>query len=274
VLTFRPDGLSLTAAEPWFNSKAQLCYEYIKVFSANAICKADEVMFIDLCAGTGLYSSGHQKEIFPGAGMLSLEPSLPITRWVFYEQDPSLADILKARITRHFPTKNIIIPEIPRVQLYDTISQIVATAKKSGRSMAVLCMVDPFSIDMPFTLIRSLASLGISFLMPFTMMLNQRHDNVYYCDEQGDRLKTYLGTTSIDNLRHLPGNQHFYKKLVQVYQNNMLMLGLNTALSLHKLESLLMQLPAYYIGFFSRQLSAKAIQAEVKASDHLQFELF
>jgi hypothetical protein len=35
-----------------------------------------------------------------------------------------------------------------------------------------------------------------------------------------------------------------------------------------------MQLPAYYIGFFSRQLSAKAIQAEVKASDHLQFELF
>jgi hypothetical protein len=50
--------------------------------------------------------------------------------------------------------------------------------------------------------------------------------------------------------------------------------GLNTAVSMHKLDSKLMQVPAYYIGFFSRQFSTQAINREVKAADHLQFDLF
>jgi hypothetical protein len=104
--------------------------------------------------------------------------------------------------------------------------------------------------------------------------LNNRNNHIYYTDEQADRLRAYLGTPDIERLRDCDTNEHFYKRLVQKYQNNMLMLGLNTGLSLHKLESGMMKLPAYYVGFFSAQFSARAIQAEVKASEHLQFELF
>jgi hypothetical protein len=37
---------------------------------------------------------------------------------------------------------------------------------------------------------------------------------------------------------------------------------------------MLMELPAFHIGFFSKQLSAQAIQRDVKVSEHLQFGLF
>jgi hypothetical protein len=59
-----------------------------------------------------------------------------------------------------------------------------------------------------------------------------------------------------------------------MYQSNMLVMGLNAALSSHQLDSRLMELPAFHIGFFSKQLSAQAIQRDVKVSEHLQFGLF
>jgi three-Cys-motif partner protein len=274
VRTFKPDGLSVTAAETWFDTKAQLCYEYIKAFSANAICKVDEIVFVDLCAGTGLYSSGHNKELFAGAGLRALDPALPITQWILYEQDPGSAEILRQRIRTCFPQKNIIVPEVPRHGLFDHLRDIIPLKGKKRSSRAVLCLADPFSMDLPFSLIRSLASEGCSFLIPFTFMLNSRNNYRFYCDDHADKLKAYLGISDIEAIRSVASNEHFYKKLVQAYQNNMLILGLNTALSVHKLDSVMMQLPAYYVGMFSAQLSTKAIQAEVRASEHLQFELF
>jgi hypothetical protein len=43
-------------------------------------------------------------------------------------------------------------------------------------------------------------------------------------------------------------------------------------LSMHKLESRLMELPAYYVGLFVKQFSAKAIQEDVDAGGQLQIE--
>jgi hypothetical protein len=43
---------------------------------------------------------------------------------------------------------------------------------------------------------------------------------------------------------------------------------------MHRMESSIMDLPAYYIGFFSRQISAKAIQREIRDTRHEQLQLF
>ena len=69
-------------------------------------------------------------------------------------------------------------------------------------------------------------------------------------------------------------NVQFYKRIVRMYQNRMLVMGLNSALSVHKAESRLMNLPAYYTGLFSRQFSAKAIQEDANLSGQLQIELY
>jgi hypothetical protein len=54
----------------------------------------------------------------------------------------------------------------------------------------------------------------------------------------------------------------------------MLALGYNLSFSTHKADSGLMELPAYQIGFFSKQISTKTIQQDVEATRHTQFELF
>jgi hypothetical protein len=69
-------------------------------------------------------------------------------------------------------------------------------------------------------------------------------------------------------------NYQFYKRLVQIYQGNMLALGYNLSISTHRADSGLMELPAYQIGFFSKHVSSKAIQQDVEATRHTQFELF
>jgi hypothetical protein len=73
VPNFQSDGLTITAAESWFKVKVQLILSYSQAFIMNASPKSDELIFVDLFAGSGLFSVGHQKEIFPGPS-LALSP--------------------------------------------------------------------------------------------------------------------------------------------------------------------------------------------------------
>ena len=58
-----------------------------------------------------------------------------------------------------------------------------------------------------------------------------------------------------------------------MYQNRMLVMGLNSALSIHKVESRLMEIPAYYIGLFSSKFSSKSVQQDVNIGGQLQIAL-
>ena len=69
-------------------------------------------------------------------------------------------------------------------------------------------------------------------------------------------------------------NMQFYKRLIQIYENNILASGLNASTSVHKLDSGLMEMPVYYMGLFSKEYSTKAIQHDVEATRNTQFELF
>jgi len=273
VQFFQPDGFTVTAAEPWFKVKVQVITNYIQAFTTHAVQKADEVIIVDLFAGSGLFSVGHQREIFPSACLHALSENLPVSKWIFLEPDAELVHALKSRVNKYYPGGNVSVWNISSDEWVDKLRTLIPPSK-NGFKTAVLCIADPFSVDVSFRSIDKLASLGYSFLMPYTFTLNERKNSEYYLSENPERLRAYIGSNGYDSLKTTAGNAQFYKKLVRLYQNNMLMLGLNTSLSVHKLHSSLMDLPAYYMGFFSRQFSTKAIQNDILASDHLQFELF
>jgi three-Cys-motif partner protein len=269
---FQPDGLSVIAVEPWFKVKVQLIERYVQSFIVNAAGRVDDIVLVDLCAGSGLFSFGHQKEIFAGSSLSLLAANLPISQWVLCERDHEQMYALQSRVDRYFRAKNILLVDEPLDALADRLRSVAPQTK--GNKKAVLCLVDPFSFEIPYTLIDKLASCGFSFLMPFTWMMNQRMSYAFYLEEQHEQLKRYLGIADLQRLANVQSNQQFYKHMVRIYQNNMLVLGLNTALSAHKLDSRLMALPAYYIGFFSRKFSTKAVLSDVQDSEHVQFELW
>ena len=273
VPNFQSDGLSITAAEPWFKVKVQLIQSYLQAFIMNASSKVDEIIFIDLFSGSGLYSMGHQKEVFPGSNLLSLTLEPPFHKLIFCEDDDEQANALERRVKRLFPKTNVEILNFPTEELTAALIANIPRSK-SGHKVATLCLVDSFSFDIQWAIIEKLADAGVSFLIPFTFAINNRMDLRHYCQEQGDVLKRIAGDANYKRLSSMGSNFHFYKTLVRIYKNKFLVRGLNSAISSHKLESRLMDLPVFDIGFFSKQFSAQAIQRDVNVSEHLQFELF
>ena len=273
VPDFQSDGLTITAAEPWFKVKVQLILSYVQAFIMNASPKSDELIFIDLFAGSGLYSAGHQKEVFASASLAALSSNLPFQKWIFCEADREQADTLDKRVRKISPQKYIEVFNVREDEIVQNINSTIPTSK-SGRRPAVFCLIDPFSLNFSINTVDHLASMGFSLLMPFTFPLNERLDCRHYCDDQAELIKKFLGVNNYERLLGLDSNAHFYRKLVQLYQTNLLVNGLNSAFSSHKLESKMMTLPAYTVGFFSRQFSAQSIQRDVNMNDHLQFELF
>jgi three-Cys-motif partner protein len=273
VPNFQSDGLTITATEPWFKVKVQLIQSYLQAFIINAFPKADELIFVDLFSGSGLYSVGHQKDVFPGACLNALSSDLPFHRWIFCESNAEQATALDGRIKRFFPKMNVDVLNILEENFFQTLNNAIP-GSKAGHRVAVVCLIDPFSIEIPLATVDKLASAGFSLLIPFTFPLNDRLDCRYYCDEQAEALKRFIGAGNYEKLKTLDNNVHFYRKLVQLYQSGLLVKGLNSALSSHKLNSKLMMLQSYSVGFFSRQFSAQAIQRDVNVSEHLQFDLF
>jgi three-Cys-motif partner protein len=272
---FTDDGFSMTAAEPWIRDKTAIIGQYLSSFVYNLHSQVDEIVFVDLCAGNGLYSLGSKRQIFPASSLLALSLDLPIHRYVFCEQDNEESGILKIRINKYFRGKNVIQLEGRPEELIDRIKMYVPQSKGNYK-VAVLCLCDPFSLDIPFQMIDKLKDVGFSFLIPFTFVLNEQLNYEYYLVEEREKLKRYLGSSNdVERLgKDVGSNQAFYKRLVRIYENNILALGLNASTSVHKIDSGLMEVPMYYTGLFSTRIATKAIMKDVEATRNVQFELF
>jgi three-Cys-motif partner protein len=273
-LLFPPDGLPSTAAENWVRHKISVLSQYLTAFAGQLAGKVDDIIFIDLYAGNGLYSLGARKELFPSAALAALSLDVPITKFVFCERDPERLSSLKIRVNKYFRNKNVVLldgkPEdiITRLDLY-------VPPTRGNYKTAVLCLCDPFSLELSFDCIRQMADKGYSFLIPFTFALNDRINFEFYLVENRERLRKFIGSDNLDRVeKDVDSNMNFYKKLVRVYQNNMLSMGFNGSTSVHKIDSGLMELPVYYMGFYSKGLSTKSIQDDVDATHHVQFDLF
>jgi three-Cys-motif partner protein len=273
VPNFKDDGLSITAAEPWFKVKVQLIQSYLQAFIMNASPKADSIIFIDLFSGSGLYSMGHQKDVFAGSCLAALSSSLPFRKWILCEKDAEQAAALDNRTRRFFPHNDVVVLHAAQGLSMEELTSHVP-ASKAGHHVAVICVVDPFSMEVPISLMHKLSASNYTLLIPFTFVLNERMNATYYVKEQRETLKKFVGESSFEQLSRIDSNLHFYRKLVRLYQNSMLVMGLNTAISSHKLESKLMELPSYCIGFFSREFSTQAIQRNIDVTEHFQYELF
>ena len=270
--SFQDDGFITTAAEPWFKVKVQLIQQYFQSFVTNVSGKVDDIVFVDLFSGSGLYSIGHKKELFAATCLASLQTDLPVSKWIFCEHSSENAKALKVRVNKYFRGKNVVIFESKPDQIIDKFRSYVPQSKGSYK-VAVFCVVDPFSIDIPFSTIDSLNDMGFSYLIPYNFSLNSRLDYRHYVKEQKERLTRYLNGVH-DQFKDAKSNHDFYKRVVRTQQNNLLMLGLNTSLTVHKLDSGLMEMPYYYIGFATRQLSPKVVRQEVLAEAQHQLQLF
>jgi three-Cys-motif partner protein len=271
---FPDDGFVTTAAEPWFKVKVQRIQQYLEAFATNVAPHANELIVVDLFAGSGLYSIGHQREKIASSALASLNTNLPVSKWIFCERDTESVRVLKIRVKKYFKNRNVLIFDDPLERLMEKFAFYIPKSRV-GYRVAVFCIVDPFSMEVPFAFLDGLQHLGFSFIIPFTFCINEQHNYRFYLEHQREKVKKFMGGFhNAETLDKAQSNIEFYKRLVQLYQNNMLVIGFNSSLAVQKLDSGLMELPLYYIGLFSKHPILKNIQRDVQESFYQQTSLF
>jgi three-Cys-motif partner protein len=157
LLSFLSDDFTVTAVETWFKVKVQVVQGYLQAFAAQVVAKADEIVFIDLFAGSGFYSSGFEKQLIPMPTLHALGSDPPFTKYIFSEPNDETAEALKVRVNRYFRGRNVVIFEDRQEGLLDKLRSCVPPSNKSYK-VAALCLIAPFSIDFSFNLVERLSS--------------------------------------------------------------------------------------------------------------------
>ncbi|MEQ8425641.1 MAG: hypothetical protein RIA63_13080, partial [Cyclobacteriaceae bacterium] len=158
--------------------------------------------------------------------------------------------------------------------ILDKIKMYVSEPRKNHK-VATLCVADAFGLEPDFNIIRGLSDHDFTFLIPVTFHLGNKIDYRFYLGQEKDKVGRFLGWNQNDK-RELKAesNNVFYKQLVQDLEFSANEIGMNSAISNHKMDSGLMEMPMYSMCLFARKYSAKAIQFDALAGSHIQFALF
>jgi len=274
-ITYTDDGFSILVVEPWVKQQVQIVRQYLTSFVNHLQGKVNQIILVDLVAGSGLYSLGANREIFPGVPLMAMGLDLPISKFVFCENDPEQYKALKIRVNRYFKDKNAVLLESKWDELAARLNLYVPPSKENFKT-AVLCLCNPSSFEVPFDVMDRLAEKDFSFLIPFTFPLNGRINYKHYIHQQHEKLKNYLGGyKDFEKLeKNVASNTLFYKRLLAIYEKNMVANEMNSFFSTHRLDSGLMEIPTYTMGLFSKLNSAKLIHRDVIESEFKQISLF
>lgn len=269
------DGLAVTAAEPWFTQKINLLHSLLSAFVANVSGRVTDIVFVDLYAGNGMYSLGARKDRFPDSSITVLKMDLPVTKYVFCERDEAQARILKVRVNKYFRDKNVALITGKSEELLEKLKMYVPAPSK-GYKVAVFCYCDPFSLDAGVQTLGRLCELGFTVLTPITLPIGKMVDYRFYVQEERMKLSKYFEdyeeVRSIE--KDLNNNLQFYRRLVNKLNQKLMLKGINSTLTMHKLDSGLMDLPYYYSGLFSSRMSTAALQNDAVVGMTHQFDLF
>ncbi len=275
ITSFADDGLAITTVEPWARQKINLVKQYLTAFVAIVEDQVDEIIVVDLYARNGLCCLGTRDIIFPGISLMALQQPLAIHKYVFCESDAEQFRHLKIRINKYFKQKNIVLLEGKPGDLLEKIKLYVPAWRKDHR-VAVFCLADAFSLEPDIHLVRNLGGYGFTFLIPLTFHLNAALDFRFYLHHEATKVKRFAGEDDLQKVlgKNMRSNSQFYKRLVRWYEEQTRAHGMQTAAGYHKMDSGLMEMPAYAMLLFSARYPAKTIQAAVMDNKALQFCLF
>jgi three-Cys-motif partner protein len=267
------DGLPTTYAESWVVKKTELLLRYIEAYFTHMGYRNNEMIFLELFSGNGIKTIGNQSGKFTALNLSLLEKGLPFYKYCFCPVNEEDARALKVRVNKWHKDKNVLILEGNREELIDRI-KLYLPKSNTNFKVGSLCLIDAFTLKMNYLWIDLLAEHGFDFLMVFTFPFSEGYNWKYYLNEERATLSKFLGSwNAVEKLQRAShDNMSFYKKLFELHQQDMKLLGYDCLPLSHKFESGLMNLPFYYTASFTKSVTAKTILKEM--GEAAQTDLF
>lgn len=174
----------------WTAEKYRQFQLYAQQFTSSMNGKWKSLAYLDLYAGSGLSQVSGTNEILLGSPLIALSLDVQFNTYVFCEKDPAKLDALEQRVKKHFPNANVQFVsgdcDDPRFQLGNAIPPGALT----------LCFVDPYSLDIRFKTLQSLAqNRKIDFLCLLASRMDAGRNPHNYPKEESTKVDELLDST-------------------------------------------------------------------------------
>lgn len=159
------------------------------------------------------------------------------------------------------------------------VSDILKLIPAPSKTTKVLtfCFVDPYSLDLDFSTIKSLSSRFVDFLTLLALAMDGVRNEALYVEENNERIDKFLGDESW-RLRWeetAKADSSFIRFLAKEYVGQMIDLGYGKE-SLQTMEPVRTDknnLPLYHLAFFSRHLKGYKFWKETRKYHSYQISL-
>lgn len=187
------DGLPTPEIGAWGEKKYRHVQLYASLFIRSIRTKWDDLVYIDLFAGSGRARIRGTRRVVNASPLLILGMPEAFDKYIFCEGDESYAEALETRCRRDFPNRKVAIV---CGNANASVENIVAKMPRHGNNHKVLgfCFLDPFQMqNLCFSTIENLSQKFMDFLVliPSSMDANRNERN--YVHSRNKTLENFVG---------------------------------------------------------------------------------
>ncbi len=175
----------------WAKEKYNLVGQYCHVFTKSMRDKWDNLVYIDLFAGSGYARIRESKRIVKNSALISLSIPFPFTKYILCEKDELRYNALKQRIKRDHSAIDVSILNGDCNLIVDDIIELIPIPKK-GNTVLCFCFVDPFSLNLNFSTIKKLSRYKIDFLILLALGMDARRNYKHYLKLDNNNVELFL----------------------------------------------------------------------------------
>jgi len=175
---------------------------YSQIFTSGMKNRWSNLTYLDLYAGAGQSRVKGTNELLLGSPLIALSVDHQFGHYIFCEKNPAKLSALKDRVITRFPEANVTYIEGDSDDPTFDIGSFIPSGSLT------LCLVDPYSIDIRFETIRSLAKdRKIDFLCLLASRMDAGRNPHNYPKEECKKVDLLLdsATWRVDWERHKAG---------------------------------------------------------------------
>lgn len=269
------DGLLTPSVRNWSLEKYKLVGNYCHLFTTGMQNKWDQLIYIDLFAGAGHVSVIEKRKHYLNSALIAMSIPKPFSKYILCEQDEKKFEALELRVKRDFKHLNCQLILGDSNSIINQIREAIPRYSK-GNTLLPFCFVDPYSLSLNFSTIRTLAQGLMDFLILQALHMDANRNFELYLREENDKIANYLGINNWREIFERTGkNQRkdFILFLANQYQNQMISMGYQENKLMHQIRSNDKNLPLYYLSFFSKHPRGEDFFRKVQKSVKTQLEM-
>lgn len=274
-IKIKDDNLFTDEVREWSLEKFRLVGNYCNIFTNGMKYKWDELVYIDLFAGSGHVKIKETGELYLNSALVAMSVPTPFTKYILCEQDEERYNALSIRVKRDFSHLNCTIIKGDSNSNINNIQSEIPRYSKFNKVLS-FCFVDPYSLNFNFSTIKELGKSIMDFLILQALHMDGNRNIEKYLHDENNRIANYLGMPDWRERFEKDGimnKKDIVKFLAYSFQSQMKSLGYKSELRMHQIRSNDKNLPLYYLAFYSKHTKGHEFFEEIEKRVNSQLSL-